>query len=169
MSATVLDLATFNSVCLSLSEKVEAIAFEKLAQHGYVGVAAVEDAPNSYTQLTKAYYSRSHGNRFLVWNGASETSVYNGCRVNYLFRAWHDLLHIELEAQFDEEGEYRCANYQCSHSSLTDLERQIIWIDIVDQFRFEKLTGEFPVDQKKFAYTVITQGFDAAVAECRTH
>src|SRR6266404_5349587 len=56
---------------------------------------ASDYAPSSLESLKE----QSLGS-LVVWSGASEGTIYGDAKVNHAFRAWHDSLHLKLNATF---------------------------------------------------------------------
>ncbi len=60
------------------------------------------DAPDTFVKLKARLDS---GARMLVWDGASDKTIFDCPETNYAFRAWHDWLHWKLGADFTHQGE----------------------------------------------------------------
>jgi hypothetical protein len=99
--------------------------------------------PDSYDLLM-----RNIG-EMVVWDGASSNTIYADVNVNYAFRAWHDKLHIDLNADFSIEGESRVAMEQARLLKSDSLGRIII-VEVIDQAKYFNANGFFPVDQVDF-------------------
>ena len=57
-------------------------------------------APDSFASLKGASTSG-----LVVYSGGSDNTIYGDPRVNWAFRAWHDKLHLDLNAPFTLQGE----------------------------------------------------------------
>ncbi len=100
---------------------------------------------DSLEKITRIY--RLHG-YILVWTGASDKTIF-GCRItNYKFRAWHDLIHIKLQAPFTPEGEYQVMLEQINELPAF---KEILECEIMGQVQYEQENGFFPEDQIEFA------------------
>lgn len=101
-------------------------------------------APDTFDSLR-------HGNvaPLTVWSGASDVTVYGDCKVNFAFRAWHDELHLKLNAPFTLEGETRVALEQARLLGSDNL-AAIILAEVVGQAEHFAKYGEFPVNQIDF-------------------
>lgn len=122
----------------------------KLKEHGYSGIDPRPDAPNTLTGLLYAYGDFKQGDLFPVFDGGSEFTVFSNPESNFLFRAWHDLIHIELLAPFTLEGEMAVAREQIRQAGLHGELADVLWADVVGQTQYFKTHGEFPVDQRSF-------------------
>lgn len=105
---------------------------------------AKDMAPHSYETLKLASVSG-----LVVWAGASEGTIYGCPTVNHAFRAWHDSLHLKLNAPFTLEGEARVAREQARILG-GDVHGAVILGEIVGQAEHFAKFGEFPTDQMAF-------------------
>ena len=88
---------------------------------------------------------------------------YVGTRCFFLFRAWHDLTHIELNAEFDQIGEIHVARYQ-SQFVPEGLLREIFLADTVGQTEFASATdGGFVTNQRAFVFDYLNVGSSQAI------
>lgn len=85
----------------------------------------------------------------VVWAGASDQTIYGDSKVNHAFRAWHDSLHIKLNAPFTLEGE-RLVGLEQARILKSDLQGQIIVAEVVGQIEYYSGYSLFPIDQVKF-------------------
>jgi hypothetical protein len=108
-------------------------------------------APDTFERL---YRSTTSG--LVVWDGASDNTIYGDATVNHAFRAWHDSLHLKLNADFTLKGEYRVACKQASQ--LGDGYARIIMAEIEGQARYFEKYGQFPTDQLAFILQYIKTG-----------
>lgn len=100
-------------------------------------------APYSFETL------RANCGRLVVWAGASDHTIYGDRSVNWAFRAWHDSLHISLQADFSLAGERIVALEQCRLIG-SDLMAKIIMGEVVGQVEYLNKYGHFPIDQVEF-------------------
>lgn len=105
---------------------------------------AKDIAPNSFIDLKVNSLET-----LVVWSGASDQTIYGDAKVNWAFRAWHDALHLELNAPFTFEGEKLVALEQARLIGSDQL-GNILMAEIVGQTEFYNKYGYFPVDQVKF-------------------
>lgn len=96
--------------------------------------------------------------RMLVWEGASDGTIFACADTNHHFRAWHDWCHWRHDLPFDLAGERAVAEVQKSHlatlyrgnPSLARWQR-LIDIEVTGQVEHYHTTGEFVADQMGFA------------------
>ncbi len=118
------------------------------------GFDVAAEAPSTLEELTS--HVRKTG-RMLVWNGASENTIFADPEVNYAFRAWHDWQHLMYQFPFTLEGERAAAEAQIAQlSRLYDgaaLARfaRLVLCEVVGQAEYKERTGDFPTDQVAFA------------------
>lgn len=122
----------------SLNQKIMRLApAHRVADH----------APGSYEEL------RRLDSGLVVWAGASESTIYGDRAVNWAFRAWHDSLHIRLNAPFTAEGEARVAYEQAR--ILGGFHGRVMLAEVIDQGRVFLETGSFPTDQVSFMARIL--------------
>ena len=110
---------------------------------------ASDYAPHSFETLNSASTSG-----LVVWSGASDKTIYGDSSVNWAFRAWHDSLHLKLNAEFNEAGEKRVALEQARLIG-GDTFGLIIVGEIVGQAEYLSKYGQFPVDQVEFMHNYL--------------
>lgn len=108
------------------------------------------------------------GERIPVWAGASERTIWSGPRVNYLFRAWHDSVHVAACADFDTAGELETARRQCAQIEGKP-ERAILWAETAGQVLYHAAHGAFPDDQRRYVLDCIRFGLDRTIARGLYH
>lgn len=117
-----------------------------------LGFEARAIAPATFAQVMEC--ERSHG-RVIVWEGASDGTIYSDPKVNHAFRAWHDACHIAGEHGFTLDGERATCERQIA-SLRIHFPRAPIFIDtllraeVIGQAEHFARTGEFPADQAAF-------------------
>lgn len=99
-------------------------------------------APNTENEL---FSSTS----LIVWSGASDKTLYNDPKVNYAFRALHDVLHLETQYSFNVESEIELGRIQASLFD-SDIMRELIFAEVSLQAKHYGMTGEFVADQVTF-------------------
>lgn len=102
------------------------------------------------------------GERFPVWSGASVDTIWSGPRVNYLFRAWHDSLHVALSAELDLAGELELARAHCAMIEGKP-ERSILWAETAGQVQYFYRWGCFPSRQRIFVSHCFRFGVEQTV------
>jgi hypothetical protein len=91
----------------------------------------------------------------LVFDGASEQTIYGDARVNHAFRAWHDAQHIRARAGFTLAGErlaceMQCRDLQRAFPSVPESVLRLIRAEVIGQAEYFARHGAFPIDQAKF-------------------
>ena len=96
--------------------------------------------------------------RMLVWNGASDKTIYACPETNWAWRAWHDWCHYTFDLEFDKDGERTACEIQKRHIQLTYGPRpqaklfcNLIEFEIMSQFEYKEVFGNFPEDQMALA------------------
>ena len=134
---------------LALSQSLECQIVRLAADRGIVAVPAAV-APSTFEALQTAVQPGRFGAITVpVWNGASTDTIWSGPKVNYLFRALHDVHHVELGAGFDAAGEREASRYLWS-MIRGRLERRTVWAETFGQVRHFLNSGQFPIQQRSF-------------------
>ena len=135
----------------------------KFLQFGELGKDYIPspDAPNTYKELIHEWQrvcSRVPGEARVplrVYDGGSDTSIYGSPEANYAFRYFHDLVHCQLQTEFDIAGEIHTARVQeVMLGSLSAEEAWVFRIDTIGQSLYHTMTGEFVEDQAEFVQWV---------------
>ena len=105
---------------------------------------AKDIAPNTFQDLMS-----NASSRLVVWSGASDLTIYGEASSNHLFRAWHDSLHIKLNADFSLQGEIIVAREQARLID-SDAMAKIIMAEVQGQAEYFNKHGSFPIDQVAF-------------------
>ena len=106
-------------------------------------------APSTFEEL-----KRSTTSKLVVWSGNSDRTIYGDFKVNYAFRAWHDALHLKLNAPLTLEGETLVALEQ-ARLLRSDVLGDIMMAEVVSQGEFFIKNGHFPIDQVEFIKNVL--------------
>lgn len=121
------------------------------------GIDFTED--NSYDNLEAITKYFNETGRLIVWNGASENTIFGYHLNNTLFRAWHDYVHITNQFDFTTEGESMTAWVQAAElPSEWYFEKQLILCEVIGQVLYHKYHNEFPVNQRLFAINYLETG-----------
>lgn len=112
------------------------------------------DAPNTFEDLM-AHIERT--GRMLVWDGASDRTIFGSPEVNHAFRAWHDWAHWRFRLPFTPEGERAACAVQQDHmrrlygdNALSRWFCALLEAEIIGQIEYHTAHGDFPVDQRAF-------------------
>lgn len=98
----------------------------------------------------------------IVWDGASQDTIFCDARVNHAFRAWHDDCHRAGQFAFDLAGEIATAELQkrqlrARFNSAPQWAQDLIEAEVVAQARFYEAHGFFPPDQGQFTKRLLTK------------
>lgn len=105
-------------------------------------------APESFADLMSCP-------RLVVWDGASDQTIFRDARVNHAFRAWHDMGHVVGVHPFTLEGERAACRWQLK-ALLTRFPDAPEWLlevirrEVIGQAEYYEQTGAFPADQEAF-------------------
>lgn len=105
---------------------------------------AKDTAPETFQALKSQATSG-----LVVWDGMSDQTIYGDNKVNHAFRAWHDSLHLKLNAPFTLEGETIVALEQARVLD-SGYHGEIMLAEVIGQARYLAKYGHFPIDQTKF-------------------
>ena len=104
-----------------------------------------------------AFKPLSDTGRYIIWDGASEQTIFSNPLANYYFRAWHEAAHVMGELAFSFDEEYKVWEAHCRELyKAFDLRTArklglLLYEEVVLQAEEYQVTGAFPVDQKRFA------------------
>lgn len=101
-----------------------------------------EFAPSNFKDL---YNSTG----LVIWNGASDDTIFNDANVNYAFRALHDQLHLETGIGFSVNEEIELGRIQANQ--FTGLLADLVYSEVSGQAEYFKINGIFIKDQKQYA------------------
>jgi hypothetical protein len=105
---------------------------------------AKDFAPSTFSQLK----NQSLGS-LIVYAGSSHNTIYGENSVNHAFRAWHDSLHLKLNAPFTLEGE-TLVGLEQARLIGSETFGKIIMTEVVGQVEYNIKTGLFPINQEQF-------------------
>lgn len=86
--------------------------------------------------------------KLVIWSGASENTIWGDSHSNYLFRAWHDYIHILTLGEFNSQGEKLVALKQMSQ--VGTIFARFIEIEVIEQLNHFEKNGAFPTNQLEF-------------------
>lgn len=148
---------------------------EKAFDHtGLIDYAPDENAPGTWEELQEYKYLTvlTPEEAFCwdslpylpVYDGGCENTIYGAPEYNYMFRAWHDSLHLRHDLDFSVKGELRTAlRHQTALMQVgapVDV-RRAFWADTAGQVQYNEITGEFPTNQVNFVRLYLGIGKDA--------
>lgn len=111
-------------------------------------------APDTFEDVMRNY--RETG-RIIVWNGASENTIFPSASVNWQFRAWHDWLHIQTGIGFTPQDEILLGRIQAG--TVADRLASVVLIEVAEQARYYAETGLFIADQIGYVLPRIRQAW----------
>lgn len=163
-----LDERVLATAQIALSTYIFSAASQKAEAVGF-GWRAVDDAPSTFEAVLDAYeHSRSTGERFPVFAGSSDSTIFLVPQVNHALRFLHDLTHVELELDFSPDSELRIAiehltRLRQAGFAVGSLEWHLFHAETVGQIVARCVLGRFPHDQKAFVLDVVTLGLKVAI------
>ncbi len=128
------------------------------------------NAPDTFEKL--AAHVQETG-RMLVWNGASEHTIFGDDETNFAFRAWHDFCHVKGGFPFTPEGEAKAAAMQIEHiravygyTPESDYMARLIDAEVNGQVGYATMhNDEFPSNQAAFVRHYLVNPIGAVVAD----
>jgi hypothetical protein len=97
----------------------------------------------------------------------SDNTIFSDPSVNWRFRAWHDICHIQLDADFSQAGESRAEGLQVSQmytaygiTPETVLCAALIDAEVNGQYEYFVKHGEFPTDQVACVLEFVARNYD---------
>lgn len=134
------------------------------------GFDVASDAPSTFPALV-SHFKRT--GRILVWNGASDSTIFGDAETNFAFRAWHDSKHVLFNLPFTPAGEAEACKRQCEdvralygNGKTADLFCALLRAEIIGQLEYKEAHGFFPLDQAGFVRAYIA---DRESAICGFH
>lgn len=118
-----------------------------------------KSAPNSYKEL-KAFKSGvfSFVESLPVYDGDSGQTVYQCSENNVLFRAWHDLVHLQYDFDFSIDGEIKTATIQKEQLLKLGYSLELanlVYLDVVAQAFYYFKTKQYVKNQIEFMNKVL--------------
>lgn len=114
-------------------------------------------APSSFESLNESKLSR-----LTIWAGASDKTIWGAPSSNHLFRAWHDSVHLRTGYDFSVQGELLTAQVQAEEASrlVGDCFASLVHAEVAGQVLYFARFNEFPLNQRAFIDSCMTQGID---------
>jgi hypothetical protein len=129
------------------------------------GYDVSDDAPQSFEQLNALLTS---GGRMCVWSGGSTNTIYEDAKVNYAFRAWHDLCHWWGAFPFTVDGEIETCEMQCRQlvhfygdNDVTRSWCAVLRAEVIGQAEYFERHKRFPDNQTAFVTAYMADLNDA--------
>lgn len=132
------------------------------------------EAPSTYQQLRGALaHSLVTGEPLPVSDEHSGSVIYTRPDVNYAFRFWHDISHVQHGLSFELPDELELALWHLDvlrRGSVApgDLQYRLLEADLVGQLLLMGLAKRFPYDQESFVLDCAERGLEQGLlAEIR--
>jgi hypothetical protein len=143
--------------------KAVANAYNSIAQQGHLCV--LTDTGSLCDTLDKITSYHTNTGNLLVWSGASDNTIFGDAQVNYMFRAWHDFIHIKHQLPFTQQGEHEVMLIQQQNvmamEDLSDDEKRFVCLileaEVDGQIEELKQTGKFVEDQVQFTLNYLNR------------
>ncbi|SDB87263.1 hypothetical protein GA0111570_105313 [Raineyella antarctica] len=126
----------------------------------------VVDAPSTYQQLRGAI-DRSLATKepLPVSSENSASVVYDRPEVNFAFRFWHDVSHVQHGLSFALEDELELALWHLnvleqSGTTRDSIAYRLLEADLLGQLLLMGLVGRFPFDQEEFVLSCALLGME---------
>lgn len=147
---------------------------DELAGRLGFGWRPVVDAPSTYQQLRGALdHSLNILEPLPVSSENSASVIYDDPEVNFAFRFWHDVSHVQHGLSFALEDELELALWHLkvleqSGTARESIAYRLLEADLLGQLLLLGLVGRFPFDQEQFVLTCALLGLDRGLlAEIR--
>lgn len=116
--------------------------------------AARSRVPNASGRYDPAMIAHDSAG-MLVYDGASDATIYECPKVNHAFRAWHDACHIMGQCDFTLAGERAACAIQIRQArlafpSIPASVLALIRAEVIGQAEHFERHGSFPVNQAAF-------------------
>lgn len=130
------------------------------------GWRPVVNAPSTYQQLRGALdHSLNTLEPLPVSSENSASVIYDSPEVNFAFRFWHDVSHVQHGLSFALEDELELALWHLdvleragvAHESIA---YRLLQADLLGQLLLMGLAGRFPFDQEEFVLTSAFLGWE---------
>ena len=158
------NLYTVEQVKAAISELQNLIVSEALeCQRRGWWFYITDHAPETWDELS----AFKQGKLIPVASYGSEKTIYDSPMFNYLFRFWHDVLHLETGYDLSYEGEMAVAqmHVNCAiNAGLSQLAVDIMAIDTKGQVEYYRRRHAFVDDQEAFMYSALRVGYKTACA-----
>jgi hypothetical protein len=92
----------------------------------------------------------------VIWNGASDSTIFQDPKINYKFRALHDLLHLQTRIGFSPSEEIELGRIQANQFEGSDLMRELVYCEVALQAEYYQKHGKFVENQIEFTINYLT-------------
>lgn len=111
----------------------------------------------TYEQMKADFEANRH---LKISKDFSDTSIFGDARVNWMFRAVHDMQHIDLKLDFSPEQEFMITYKMIQdyrQRGLSQLDIDLLTIEMQGQVIYFVETGTFPDCQRTFTMIELTK------------
>lgn len=91
----------------------------------------------------------------IVWDGASDNTIWDDASVNYAFRALHDALHLNTGLGFSVDEEIAIGRIQANQ--YVGLLADLVYLEVAGQAEYYKQNGVFVANQKQFTLQALLE------------
>lgn len=159
---------TFREALPHIANRIDRISKMKLAKHGYNDLQLLADeAPDSFEELARAVVTRPYGDKFPIYHGHCEKTILHANCANTWYRAWHDIVHLEVGGKFTLPGERVVVNTQMQEMEMlgfSEDECNIVWYDIMGQLLYFHKYRDYVQEQRAFVEACVCKGLQYALA-----
>lgn len=158
----------FKHVIEDCQQMLDGISRRKLRQYGFANLRLMaEDAPNTFEEVAQAMIVRQYGDEFPIYHGHCEQTILHKNCSNTWYRAWHDIVHVEVAGAFTLPGEKVVVKQQLTEMAVhgaTPHHQEVVWYDIMGQLLHNEKYSEFPVRQREFVEACCRKGLRYALS-----
>ena len=133
------------------------ILWEEALKSQGLRVGVMQDAPSTYKDVVNSFLNTGI---LVVYEGASENTIFSHPRINHLFRAWHDLGHITNKLDFQFHNERKLGEIQANevydallntagHDRANNA-RSLVRAEIIGQIEYYQIHRKYVDDQKSY-------------------
>lgn len=146
---------TIDRILEAYTRAVKHTALAVLAENGFIGVEPSLDAPSTYKELASFWNQAERPKLFPVYSGGCENTVFDHePMVNLLFRAWHDIEHCKLDADFSMQGE-RAVGIRQADRLDSAINKRIMLADTIGQRAYYETHKAYVPNQRAFVIDMV--------------
>lgn len=125
--------------------------FDYLTQVRGINVLFIEGQPyENYTQLK---HDVEKCGILVISTDFSDSSIFGDPKMNWKFRAVHDMQHYDLNLDFEPQSEFMITYKMLGdykRKGLSQFDIDLLQIEMNGQVAYYVETGDFPVNQREF-------------------
>lgn len=158
----------FREALEEMSPVLLGISTNKINAYGFTGLHLMgDDAPNTLEEVRVALESRPYGDLFPIYHSHCETTILAKNCAHTAYRAWHDLVHCEVDGAFTLPGEILVINAQIDEmirNGCDGIPCAIVWYDIMGQLLHNYKYDKFPEISREFVEACMCKGLQFALS-----